>query len=140
YRNYPWPNHVSSPTSAYGCVQGDPLFDGVHGNGQGDFLEKHPSPVDNFALNPSWFDARPYATLTDWQQTVAKVGTYIFKVTAYNHFENFDEKRNMLYVMVGHHTALDVSAPGFTLPDTTAYNYTYCLAHVANECRAGSAI
>jgi hypothetical protein len=138
YRNYPWPNHVSAPTSAYGCVQGDPLFDGVHGNGQGDFLEKHPSPVNNFAVNPSWFDSRPYATLTDWQQTVTQLGTYIFKVTGYNHFENFDEKRNMLYVMVGHHTALDVSSPGFTLPDTTAYNYTYCLAHVANECGAGS--
>ena len=138
FRNYPWPDHVKAPTSAYGCVQGNPEFDGVNGNGQGQYLEKHPSPVRNVEINQSFFDARPYQTYSVWQQSVSKVGTYVYKVTGYNEFQGFDEKRNKLYVAIGHRTAYDVSAAGFTLPDTVAYNYTYCLVHVAGECRAGS--
>ena len=139
-RNYPWPNHVTAPDSAYGCVAGNPLFSGASGNGLGDYLEKHPSPVDNLAVNPSFFDARPYATGVDWQQTVTKVGTYIYKVTSYGQFGAFNEKRNMLYVAIGHRTARDVSGPSVLLADTSGANYTYCLAHVAGECWAASSI
>ena len=140
FRNYPWPNHVTAPDSAYGCVAGNPLFNNSYGNGMGDYLEKHPSPVDNLAINPSFFDARPYATGVDWQQNVTKVGTYIYKVTGYNQFSSFDEKNNSIYVPIGHRTARDVSGPGVVLADTAAANYTYVLAHVAGEGWPGSAV
>ena len=140
FRNYPWPNHVKAPASAYGCTQGDPAFDGVHGAGQGNYLEKHPSPVDNVTANPSWTDFRPWNVNSELQQTATKVGTYVFKVTNYGQFQTFDEKRNMLYVMIGHRPGYDVSAAGFILPDTIPYNYTYCYTHLAGECRAGSLV
>lgn len=138
YRNYPWPNHVTAPTSAYGCVQGNPEFDGHTGNGNGEYLEKHPSPIDNQAINSSFLDARPYQAIPQWQQTVTKIGTYVYKVTNFGEFQAFDEKRNKLYITIGKRTAYDVSAAGFTLPDNTAYNYTYCLVHVNGECWASS--
>jgi hypothetical protein len=139
-RNYPWPNHVTAPTSAYGCTSGNPLFDGVYGNGQGDNLEKHPSPIQNFTSNHSWLDGRPYATSAIWQQSTTKVGTYLYKTTGFNEFSSFDPKRHVAYVMIGHRTARDVSAPGFILPDTTPYNYTHCVTYVAGECAVGSSV
>ncbi len=154
YRNYPWPNHLDAPASAFGCVQGNPSFDGIYGYGFGNQLEKHPSPVDFFNLNPSWFDFRPFATQPDsaiWEDpagannntTVVKVSstTYLYKATKYGmDYIAFDAKRNVAYVMIGRHTVYDVSAPGFILPDTQAYNYTKCEVYVAGECRAGSVV
>ena len=149
FRNYPWPNHIIAPTSAYGCTAGDPAFGGVHSNGQGQLLDKHPSPVDLLASSPSFFDARTYFTYPGMTQVVTKVGTYIYKSVAgdvstpnsgYNQFQNFDEKRNKLFVAIGHKTVLDVSAPGFTLPDTIGYNFTYCYTRVAGACFASSLV
>lgn len=148
-RSYPWPNHIKAPTSAYGCVKGNPTFDGKAGNGFGQFLEKHPSSVQNYTTGPdaSFTDARPMQAY--WAMTtgpvkntvITKVGTYVFKVTDYDNYgQAFDEKRHKLYVGLGSRTGYDVSASGFILPDTTPYNYTYCLTHVAGECRAGSAV
>ena len=141
-RSYPWPNHVAAPTTAYGCVKGNPAFDDANNsNFQGQFAEKHPSSVPNklSGTDGSFTDSRPYLTYFAWQQTRSQLGTYVWKVTNYQQSTGlFDEKRNKLFVALGAKTAYDVSAPGFILPDTIPYNYTYCLTHVAGECRAGS--
>jgi len=127
FRNWPWPNHLNAPEFAYGCTQGNPDFDAKVGQGEGNFLEKHTSPIDNQTITPAFLDARPYGLLNaEKVQTVSKVGTYVFKVTSYSEV-GFDEKRNNLLVTAGHHTARDVSAAGFTLPDTSAYWYNVLL-------------
>ncbi|MEO8131347.1 MAG: hypothetical protein ABI822_29900, partial [Bryobacteraceae bacterium] len=144
FRTWPWPDHLNAPASAYGCTQGNPEFDGRAGIGQGNFLEKHPSPVDDQVYNKSFFDARPYGLLSgEKPQVVTKVGTYVYKVTAYNREnagdpDSYDEKRNVVLVAIGHRPALNVSAAAFTLPDSAAYWYTYCLVHTAGECWSGS--
>ena len=82
YRNFPWPDHVTAPASAYGCTQDDPEFDGHHGAGQGKGLEKHPSPVQNITQNPSWFDMRPWnIDPINLPETATRISgaTYLYK-------------------------------------------------------------
>jgi hypothetical protein len=144
YRRWPWPNHLEAPDSAYGCTGGNPLFAGVNGAGEGNNLEKHPSPCYFLDVTPCWFDYRPLLTSSnDTQGTITKVAgkTYLYKVTGFNQFQDFVEKRHVLYAMSGHHPLRDVSGPGLPgglLPDTAQYNYTYCAPHYAGECAAGS--
>lgn len=138
-------NYFSTTTSDYGCIPGNANFDGQRGNGFGNYMEKHISPVQNVASNPSFFDARQYIMGPYWPQVVTKLGgagSFLYKsaATAYNYDNPFDDKRQVPYIKVGMRTVRDVSAPGFLLPDTAGYNYTYCFAHKAGECYAGSTV
>jgi hypothetical protein len=145
-RNWPWPNHVNAPRSAYGCTDGNPSFDGKYGNGFGNDLEKHPSVSYNAVLanNMSFWDYRVYAPTVAWEGAITKVGTYVYRKTGLNSGQSvngsppFDEKRNRVFNLVGTKTVLDVSAPGLILDNTTAGHYTSCTAHVAGECWASS--
>jgi hypothetical protein len=144
FRTWPWggtPDNLGAPLSAYGCTKGNPPFGAFAGKGNGNFLEKHPSPMHDQVITPSFLDARPFGGAnTESLQTVTKVGTYVYKVTGYNIEAPFDEKYSRLFIAIGHRTAYDVSAPSFTLPDTTPYNYTYCYTHTAGECWSASSV
>ena len=151
FRYAAWPNHINPPLSSFGCTSGNPPFAGIYGTGSGNRLEKHPSPVEFMFNNQSWLDYRPFATtgeIGDWgnpaiNQLTTKISgtTYLYKtIRSGINGGVIDPKNGFVYVMFGRSTAYDVSAPGFTLPDTQAYNYTYCQAYVAGDCRSGSAV
>jgi len=133
-----WPNNFSGFLA---CMSGNGYFDGTYGEGEGQFLDKHPSAgaqVGAYA-NLDFMDGRTFNSLYDKPQTVTKVGgaTYIYKITGYNQNASADYKRNVTTVRSGHRFLLDTS--GATLTDTVGDNWKFCKAYASGDCFSGSA-
>ena len=134
-------DHLNEPLSL--VIDDSPAFAGAHGLDYGSTTSKHPSYHQDEAQTPvseqRWF--LDMLAFDGGNLFSPNPGATLLSGQLYKYIPGHTLARKQLATIAssGGSALLDISGPGSLISDQASDSYKYCIANVADECRAGSA-